>query len=70
MITKCQWLLKFILPASGRLDKFYIIVYIFLYIMIIKDQRFLKIVLPALDKLDFYGIHCQFSIVVTPLGVG
>ena len=27
MITKYQWLLKFIQPISGGLDKFYIIIY-------------------------------------------
>ena len=38
MITKYQWLLKFIQPASGRLDNFYIMIYIILCMMITKDQ--------------------------------
>ena len=66
MITKYQWLLKFIQPVSSGLDKFYIIIYIFLYMMITKDQWFLKIIVPASGGLDFYDIHCGFSIVVTP----
>ena len=37
IITKDQWLLKFIQPALGGLDKFYIIIYTFLYMMITKD---------------------------------
>ena len=70
MITKYQWLLKFIHPASGGLDKFYIIIHTFLCMMITKDQSFLKIILPASGGLDFYGIHCGFSIVVTPSEAG
>ena len=45
MIIKYQWLLKFIQPTLGELDKLYIIIYTFLYIMITKDQWFLKIIL-------------------------
>ena len=37
MITKYQWLLRFIQPALGGLDKFYIIIYTFLYMMITKN---------------------------------
>ena len=37
MITKCSYsLLKFIQPAFSKLDKFYINIYTFLYIMITK----------------------------------
>lgn len=36
MITKYQWFWKIIQPLTGGLDKFYIIIYIFLYIMITK----------------------------------
>ena len=38
MITKYQWLLKFIQPAWGGLDKFYILIYRFLCMMITKNQ--------------------------------
>ena len=66
IITKYQWLLKFIQPTSGKLDKFYIIIYTFLCMMITRDQWFLKIILPTSGGLDFYGIYRKFSIVVTP----
>ena len=70
MITKYQWLLKFIQPALGGLDKFYIIIYTFLYMIITKNQWFLKIILPASGGLEFYGIHRGFSIVVIPPEAG
>ena len=69
MITKYQ-LLKFIQPALSGLDKFYIIIYIFLYTIIIKDQWFLKIILFASSKQDYYSFYCGFSIVVTSSEAG
>ena len=64
MITKYQWLLKFIQLASGGLDKFYIIIYKFWYTIINKNQWFLKIILPTSGGQDFYGFHRRFLIVV------
>ena len=66
IITKYQWLLKIIQPSSNGLNKFYIIIHTFLYLIITKNKWFLKIILPASGGLDFYGIHSRFSIVVTP----
>ena len=45
--------MKIIQPASGGLDEFYIIIYTFLFMMIIKYQWFLKIIQPFLGRLDF-----------------
>ena len=70
MITKYQWLLKFIHPALSGLNKFYIIIFTCLCIMITKNQWFLKIILLTSGGLDFYGIHCKYLIIVTPSKAG
>ena len=46
--------MKIIQLTSGRLDEFYMIIYIFFCIMIIKYPWFLKIIQLPLSGLDFY----------------
>ena len=65
IITKEQWFLKIIQPSSGGLDKFYIIIYTFWYMMITKYWWFLKIIQPPSGGLDFYDFYRRFSIDVT-----
>ena len=57
--------MKIIQPPSGGLDKFYIIIYTFLYIMITQYQWFLKIIQPSSGGLDFYDFYWQFLIDAT-----
>ena len=47
--------MKIIQLLSGGLNKFYIIIYTFLYMMIIKYWWFLKIIQPLSSRLDFYN---------------
>ena len=46
--------MKFIQPALGGLDKFYIIIDIFLCMMITKYEWLLKFIQPASGGLDNY----------------
>ena len=66
MITKYLSLLKFVQPTLGKVNKFYIIIYIFLYMIITKNQAFLKIILFIFGKLDFSGIYHKFLFIIIP----
>ena len=56
--------MKIIQPLLDKLDKFYIIIYIFLYIMIIKYRWFLKIIHFFLDGLDFMTFIANFQLIL------
>ena len=56
--------MKIIQPASGGLDVFYIIIYIFLCMIITKYRWFLKIIQPLSGGLDFY----DFAVTLPEVG--